>query len=255
MTRMFSKWLIFAFLFIISPMINAITLSPEKIKVVTEYLEPYQIQNPDGSLGGFSVDVVQALFKHIDKTPNFNVMSWARAYAVAKAEKNVMIFSIAHTPARDDLFQWVGSLTEERLYFWGLKTQFSEQIDNIEILKELKIAVSRYSNAAQYLIDNNFYNIYQLIKEDQNMLMLYKGRVDLIVATKLTLQKRAKKLGLNFDDLQLIKEVNELNNDLSIAFNLNSDPVLVKKFQQGFEDIRKNGTLANIVEKWKINDE
>lgn len=229
-------------------------LHADTIKVVTEYLEPYQIQKDDGSIGGFSTEVVQALFKQAQLQPNIIVMPWARAYAIAKTEKNVMIYSIAHTQTRSAIFQWVGSLTEERLYFWGLKTKFSAPIDEIEQLKDFKVAASRLSNAAQYLIDNDFYNIYQLIKEDQNMLMLYKGRVDLIVATELTLKHRTKKLGLNFDDLRIIKEVDELNNDLSLALNLHSDAQLVIKLQQAFKEIKHQGILDQIKEKWHITD-
>ena len=230
------------------------TLHAEAIKVVTEYLEPYQIQKDDGSLGGFSTEVVQALFLQAQMQPNIIVMPWARAYEIAKKEKNVLIYSIAHTQMRSASFQWVGSLTEERLYFWGLKAKFIAPIDDIDKLKDFKVAASRFSNAAQYLIDNNFYNIYQLIKEDQNMLMLYKHRVDLIVATELTLKHRAKKLGLNFDDLRIIKEVNELNNDLSLAFNLHSDAELVTQLQQAFEEIKDQGVLERIKQKWNITD-
>jgi len=225
-----------------------------EIKVVTEYLEPYQIKKADGSLGGFSTEVVEALFKQTDHTANIIVMPWARAYEVAKKEPNVMIFSIARTPSRNELFQWVGKLTEERLYFWGLKTNFVEPIDDIDKLKDYKIGASRFSNAAQYLIDNKFYNIYQLIKEDQNMQMLYKKRVDLIVATEMTLQTRSKKLGLNFEKMRIIKEVNELNNDLSLAFNLNSDAKLVHQFQQAFQTIKEQGILEKLRQKWQIED-
>jgi len=224
----------------------------DEIKVVTEYLEPYQIKNADGSLGGFSTEVVQALFKQTNHTANIIVMPWARAYEVAKKEPNVMIFSIARTPSRNVLFQWIGKLTEERLYFWGLKTDFAEPIDDIDKLKDFKVGASRFSNAAQYLIDNKFYNIYQLIKEDQNMQMLYKKRIDLIVATEMTLQKRSKKLGLNFDNMRIIKEVTELNNDLSLAFNLNSDAKLVQQFQDAFQALKDQGILEKLKQKWQI---
>ncbi len=216
------------------------------IKVVTEYLEPYQVKNSDGSLGGYSTEVIHALFKELNITADIHVMPWARAYEVAKQQKNVLIYSIAHTPARDEIFQWIGSLTEERLYFWGLKTKFEQTIDDIEQLKDYKVAASRYSNVAQYLIDNKFYNIYQLIKEDQNMLMLYNNRVDLIVATELTVRQRAQKLGLNFEDMLKIKEVQELNNDLSIALSLKTAPEIVTVFQTAYQQLLKKGIIDQV---------
>jgi len=224
-----------------------------QVKVVTEYLEPYQIQNKDGSLGGFSTDVVNALFKQANSSANIHVMPWARSYEVSMTEKNVMIYSIAHTKKRDPLFQWVGKLKEERLFFWGLKTRFPLPINTLALLKGYKIAASRQSNVAEYLKENNFFNVYQLIKEDQNMLMLYKDRVDLIVATELTLRNRAEKLGLDFNQLIKIREVKELNNELSIAFNVNSDKAMVTHFQKAYIDIQKQGIIKDLKAKWGVN--
>jgi len=224
------------------------------IKVVTEYLAPYQVKNADGSLGGMATEIMHSLFTQLNEEANVHVMPWARAYAMAKKNKNTLIYSIAHTPLRSDQFQWVGKIMEERLYFWGLKSKFSDQVDDIEQLKDFKVAASRYSNVAQYLIDNKFYNIHQLIKEEQNMQMLYKNRVDLIVATKLTLKNRALRLGLNFDDIHPIIEVDELNNDLCFAFSLNTDEVVVARYQNAYRQLQQRGVIDDIKYKWGVID-
>jgi len=224
-----------------------------QVKVVTEYLEPYQIENSDGSLGGFATDVVHALFKQAKSDANIHVMPWARAYEIAKAEKNIMIFSMARTPSREPLFQWIGSLKEEKLFFWGLSHKFPNPVKTTALLKGYKIAASRHSNVAQYLIENNFFNVYQLVKEDQNMLMLYRGRVDLIMATELTLRNRAKKLGLDFNKMSKVKPADELQNDLSIAFNLQSDIEMVKYFQKSFQEIKALGIIEELKKKWHID--
>lgn len=242
--------LILAYVF--SANVLAVDSVPNKIDVVTEFLEPYQVQNPDGSVGGYSTDIVRALFKQTKMTATIKAMPWARAYEVAKSQPNTMIYSIAHTKHRDKQFRWVGSVKKERLYFWGLRKYFPHPVATEALLKGLKVAASRNSNVAQYLISNKFFNIYQLIKEEQNMLMLYRERVDLIVATELTLQNRAKKLGLDFSKMAKIKEVKELNNDLSIAFSKNTAPELVSRFQLAFKQLTQNGTIRKLKRKWKI---
>ncbi len=224
-----------------------------QVQVVTEYLEPYQIAAQDGSLTGFSTEVIHALFAQANSEATISVMPWARAYEIAQNHENTLIYSIARTPTRDKRFHWIGSLKEERLYFWGLKTKFPYPIDTIALLKGYRIAASRDSNVAEFLIANDFFNVYQLIKEDQNMLMLYKDRVDLIVATELTLRKRAKKLGVDFDQMTRIAEVKALNNDLSIAFSLKSDPKMVQHFQQAFTEINSKGVIDSLKKKWQIN--
>lgn len=227
----------------------------DEIKVVTEYLEPYQIKNLDGSVGGYSTEVVKSLFKQLKIKANIQVMPWARAYKIAKEGKNVLIYSIAHTKERDNLFQWVGSFTKERLYFWGSKTKFPVPVKIEALLKGYTIAASRNSNISDYLIANNFFNIYPITIEDHGMQMLYRHRVDLIVETELNAKHRAKKLGLDFDEMIKIKEVEALNNDLSLAFSLNSDPLLVLSFQNAFKNLQRSGALNKLKNKWEIVDE
>ncbi len=229
-------------------------LMVNKIQVVTEYLPPYQIENEDGTLGGFSTDVIHALFKQANREANIEVLPWARAYQIAKMDKNTMIFSIAHTLERDHQFHWIGSLFKERIFFWGLKSKFPSPIAATALLKGYRVAAARNSNSAQYLAADNFFNIYHSINEDQNIQMLFSNRIDLLIETELTLKDRAMKLGLNFDELVKIMEVDALNNDLAIAMNLNSNPQLVEHFQHSFQQLVELGTLTNIKEKWQIDE-
>jgi len=225
----------------------------EEINVVTEYLEPYQIKNHDGSLGGFSTEVVQALFAITGDTANIKVMPWARAYEIATHQKNTLIFSIARTKKREKLFRWVGGITRERLYFWGLKSKFLQPVTAIEQLKSKRIAASRKSNAEQYLIANNFKHIYPLVAEDQTMKMLYRDRVDLIVGTDKTFQARAEKLSFEFDKIVKIIEIKDLNADLSLAFNLHTDDKIMTRYQAAFKQLEASGRLEKIQKKWLIH--
>ena len=82
--------------------------------------------------------------------------------------------------------------------------------------------------------------------------MLFIDRVDLILATQITIETRAKNLGYDFNELQRLNEVSALNNTLSIAFSLNTSPALVKKYQAAFQELLTNGQLEKIKEKWKL---
>ena len=227
-------------------------LMAQDIEVVTEHLEPYQVQNADGSLGGYSTEVIQALFAITNDTAKIQVMPWARAYEVGLKQPNTLIYSIARTPAREKKFHWVGALKEERLYFWGLKKHFPESDYQVPELKDYKIAVSRNSNSAQYILSQKFTNVYQLTNERQNMNMLFIDRVDLILATQITIETRAKNLGHKFSDLQKLTEIAALNNKLSVAFSLETPTELVKKYQVAYQKLVNSGQLDKLKEKWKL---
>ena len=108
-----------------------------KLKVVTEIIAPFQLQNDNGELTGFSVEIIQALFDEIDLQPNIIVMPWARAYDVAKNEPNVLIFSIARTPHREPMFHWIGNITHETFSFWGERSKFTDKQYNQSCIDSL----------------------------------------------------------------------------------------------------------------------
>ncbi len=221
-----------------------------KLKIVTENLVPFQIQQPSGDLSGLSVEVIEKMFQALTITPDIRIMPWARAYEIAKKEANVLIFSIARTPHRNLMFHWVGCITDEQFSFWGLKKNYDNKEYSITQLKQHKIAVSRHSNAEQYTIDNQFENITRLVQEDQNMQMLFSARVDLIVATELTVKHRAKKLGYNYQALTKVHNANGLNNNLCIALSLGSDPIWIQRLTSQYQQLEEKGVIDNLRKKW-----
>lgn len=223
-----------------------------EINVVTEYLSPYQVKNDDGSLGGFSTEVIHALFKITGDNPKIKVLPWARAYATAQHNKNTMIFSIAKTNKRLPNFHWIGDLIYERYYFWGLAVNINLVLLSQDKLKPYRIATSRDSNEYEYLTEKKFENIYPVVNEDQRTQMLYKERTDLIIETEITLKSTTERLNLNFSKLRKLQSVEELNYSLSIAFNINSDPELVKKYQKSFLQFKNSGQLSTLREKWNL---
>lgn len=224
----------------------------EKISVVTEYLPPYQLQKSDGSLGGFSTQVIEELFNLTGDTPDIHVMPWARAYQTVQRKKNTMIYSIAHLPKRDQLFSWVGKLKTVKLYIWGLKSKFPSPIKSIDELKHHVIGISRESSAGQYVELLPFPNAYTVVDEEQTMNMLYKNRVDLIVGAEFLFKHRSSKLKLDYSKMIKLFEIKELNVDLRIAFNKDSSPELIKIYRGAFNQLEKSGRLNEIRRDWSI---
>jgi len=227
-------------------------IDANEIDVVTEYLSPYQIKNDDNSLGGFSTEVIHDLFKITGDRPNIRVMPWARAYATAQNTKNTMIYSIAKTAKRLTKFHWIGELIYEEYYFWGLASNKSLAKLSLDALKHYRIATSRHSNEYEYLTEQNFEKIYPVVNGDQRTQMLYKERIELIIETEVTLKSNTRKLNLDFNELQKLHSIDNLNATLSIAFNINSDPKLIKKYKEAFSQLKESGQLTKLQNKWGL---
>ncbi len=234
---------------------SSFNLQATTIDVVTEYLPPFQIKMPDDTLGGYATEVITELFKLTGDTANTQVLPWARAYEMAKNNKNTLIYSIAHTKAREAQFHWVGSLKFERFNFWGLKSKFKANHIPFPTLKLMSIASSNEYNSSQYLKKMGFINIYHVVRNELSVLMLEKERVDIILSNELVLKSLCKTLGFDFSKLQKLQEAIGLQNDLSIAFSLNTDPDIIKRYQAAYTQLLLSGRLDEIKREWLINDD
>ncbi len=233
----------------------SVSSSAEKITVITEYLPPFQLKNSDGSLGGYATEVINELFAISNDESCIEIVTWARGYDRALNEKNILIYSIAHTKSRHSLFHWVGSIRYERFFFWGLKSQFTEPFKNIEQLKKMSVATPKDHNSEQFLTSNGFKNIYRVVNNEQQVQMLYRQRVDMVLGNSLVIKSQANELGHNPADLMPIFEAYSLNNSLDFAFSIKTDIKLVKRYQDAFLQLINSGKLAEIRNKWSIVDD
>jgi polar amino acid transport system substrate-binding protein len=226
-----------------------------QIKVVTEYLPPFQVKNNDGSLGGYATEVVDAMFALTGDDADVQVLPWSRGYRIALKEPNVLIYSIARTTPREPLFQWVAKLKDERIYVWGLKSKFSAPFCTLSEFKDLTFASSKDYHTESFFLNHKFKYIQRLNQNEQTIGMLFKERADLVVGNDLIFQYQAQILGLDFSQMIKLYEAKSLNSSLSIAFSLTSDVAVVNRFKQAFALLEVSGKLTLIKRKWHVQDD
>lgn len=227
-------------------------IAAKSITVVTEFIPPYQTKNEDGSVGGYATQVVKRLFELTDKQHQIIPLPWARAYLMAQKEPNVMIYSMIRTAEREAKFQWIGNLHTQRFYMWGLKKNFDKPFREFSQAKSYRIATSKGYGAAYLLAEKNFDNVLHTARNDQNVGMLFKERVDIIFSSEVLLHNRIKKLGYAKEDVRRLFEVTPLSRELSIAFSRESNPHLVLRFQVAFNYLERTGELEKIKRQWGI---
>ena len=223
----------------------------ETIRVVTEYLDPYQIKNADGSLGGYMTEVVEAMFHITGDTAKIEVMPWARAFHTAKNESDVLIYSIVETDERREHFHWIGKIPTEVIYLWALKSKFAAPVSALDELKPYRVSVLRGSNVYHFLQQQKFPNLVPLSEESQLLKMLRHERVDLVVGTGRTIVQRMRREKFPEQSLTQVLELSDLNAYLSLAFNIHSSPELVARYRKAYTQLVDSGELANISKKWK----
>ena len=92
-----------------------------KIRVLTEDTFPIQYLE-NGKILGPSTELVRSVLNEANIPYSIEILPWARAYNVALTQPNTMIYSLARTEQREDLFQWIGSVMRLNYYLVGMES-------------------------------------------------------------------------------------------------------------------------------------
>lgn len=162
---------------------NAATeaLQLNRLQIVTEQFPPFNYR-VNGVLKGASVEIIQALLVESKLDANISLYPWARAYEIAKHSPNVLIFSIAKTPNRLDLFQWGGAIVPVESCFFALESRKDIEINTIEDALKYKVITQREGSTQHILKAFDFIegkNLVSSVSATSSYLSLITGRADL----------------------------------------------------------------------------
>ncbi|WP_341524070.1 transporter substrate-binding domain-containing protein [Pseudomonas sp. G.S.17] len=224
------------------------------LRIITEELPPYNMTQ-NGQLTGMSTEVVQAVLKEIGIEASIQPMPWARAYELALNESNVLIYSIARTPEREELFQWVGAIAPTQWYIFSLAER-PIKLNSLDDARGHQIATVNQDVGEQYLISKGFRIGAQLQssnKYEHNYRKLKVDHVELWISNELNALYLTRQNGEDPEKV-LIRSLPlpELTSQegLSMAFSRGTPAQTVEKFRSGLETIRRNGVYDAIMRKW-----
>lgn len=214
------------------------TLSVEasNLRVVTENSYPVQYLEND-EIKGENAETVKKMLAAANLTPDIEVLPWARAYNIALETPNVLIFSIARTPAREHSFIWGRPITDLSYSLYTLKeNQLAFSQMPVEQLKKLSIAAIRNSATEQYLTTKQFENIQRVNNPVQMVTMLNQKRIDAIPANRTSVAAFCQKMSLDCDLLVEFHPLPVPSTQLYFAFSKGTDPQLISRLLQAYDE-------------------
>ena len=223
-------------------------LHASELKIYTEEMPPYNYQDTvTGQPVGFSVDIVKELLKRTGIKPaegKINIYPWARAYHIIQNEKNVMLFSMTRTEAREDLFKWVGPIASRTVWFWKLKDRKDIIVNSLEDAKQYSVggiyefAISKYLLKQGFKVDMN-------ISVELNWKKLFLHRIDLGTSLEIEAAYYTNKLGKSFKQLEKLIILDD-RYDFYLAFNKKTSDDIVNQLQRGLNDMKIDGNYEKI---------
>lgn len=210
----------------------------QQIRVITEHFPPFQISEEGKPIKGIAIELIRKLMSEVKIDVPIEVYPWARAYKLALEKPNVLIFSIARTKDRENLFHWVGSLGSLEGHIWTLKGNSHIKINTIDDANQYSIAVTREDSTHHYLKHNDFdknLDLYLTTTSTQNIEMLFSKRIDLIIATDLMIEKHVKNSDINYDQFKKVFTFEPKDFQLYIAFSKRTPLILVDRFKEALK--------------------
>lgn len=246
-----NKIVLFIFILFVAFSKRVYTRNIDNFKIYTEDYPPYNFM-VDGVLNGVAVDLMEQMLNDLGSTltrKDIKLIPWARAYVFVQNNKNSILFSTTRTKHRENLFKWVGPIITTKFVLIGLKKKMIE-IKNAEGIKKFKITVVRKDISEQLLYDEGVpkKNVLSVSKAKSCILLLLNGRVDLWSYEETVAKWQIKKIKKDPKEFVVVHVFK--TGKLYYAFNLDTSAVLVNKFQNSLNKLKKTKVYHKILNKY-----
>lgn len=236
---------LFSFL---SLMLLSINLLADPLRIFSTEFAPYSyIENE--KLAGLSANVVFETLKNANiEYSDIEVYPWSRSYKLVQVKKNSLIFSIARTEQRENMFLWAGKIAPYKVNLYRLRSRDDIEVTSLESAKAY-LSVGEYNDVKwQYLINQGFEennHIFTAANPKIALNMLVAGRADLMPFSAFAVTQMLKENNYPEDLLVPVLTLEDISYELYAAFNLESDETLVAAFKESLEALHQSGWIAN----------
>ncbi|WP_340678694.1 transporter substrate-binding domain-containing protein [Paraglaciecola sp.] len=221
-----------------------------ELKVYIAEYPPFQVLSEKGDHSGFSVELFNEIVKLSHLDVEYIPVPWVRAQALVAEQKNSLLFTMAKTPEREELYRWVATIYVVNEGVFSLKSRTDLSINTLDDVHRYSIALPRGDVSVKTLniFPNNTKGVYIVEHQEQCMKMLNLGRVDLNYNNDVGFFIAAKMLGFNRDKFTQIFTTGQT--EMGIVANKNSNPENLRKISQALLILKKNGIYNKIQRKW-----
>ncbi len=225
---------------------------PGTLQLFTEVAPPYNFQTGLGiyrQATGSTVEMINEIQKRDGYANKINISTWIDAYSLPQYLPNSAVFTIARTPEREKMFQWVGPVSTNKTYFYTLASS-GININTLEQAKNLKsIATPQEWYTHDFLRNNDFKNIVATaLTSAEAFQQLIKGEVEALLLTDVDIKWLAKENGVSENTLK--QNMMAIDYDGYIAFSLNTPAATVNNWQTILKVMKSDGSFDAIWKKW-----
>ena len=217
------------------------------LSVLAEENLPFSYRQ-GGTIQGYCTAVVRNALEAAHLPYQMDIQPWARIYTTTLAKPGTLMYPVARTAEREDKFHWIGPLVANRIALFRKKGRRDVVVHSLDDARRYRIGVVNMDFREEYLRRKGFGEAGSqplvVVNSSELLLpMLQAGRIDLI---PLGLAKCAPH-GLDCNAMEPVYVLSELESALYMVFSRDTSDALVQQVREGFEQARRNGSVARIM--------
>lgn len=225
--------------------------SAQDLQFLSENYPPYNWEDETG-VHGFSVDILAEIFARTGypaTIDDIQILPWARAYDQTLNEPNTVLFATNRTEAREDLFRWVGPITQSQVSVI-VAADMADSISDISDLEGVTVGTVQDDVGEQLLAEAGLdVETFDRSRDiETTVRKLDGGRVDAIAAEYSVARMSMSNHGI--DSSQFVQVLVLFEGELYYAFNPEVDEALLESFQAAVDEIHADGTSEQIVAEY-----
>lgn len=220
------------------------------LKVVTEDAPPFNYivgQRLQGPAPRF----VAQLLRHAGLPFQQYIYPWARSMALASHQPNVLIYSLARTPARESQFHWLGWLASEPVALYALVNRPELHASTLAEAGRLRIGISNQDVRGQWLREHGFVEVSAkqhagldvADNMETNLRRLQLGWIDAVPLSEGSLKAYCRRELLDCRQFRVLLPL-PLTMELYLAASLGTPPATLAQLRQSYQALRRDGSFA-----------
>jgi polar amino acid transport system substrate-binding protein len=226
-------------------------LASQNLIVVTENHPPVQFER-EGQVVGPSTEIVKEVLRLSGFAADIKIMPWARAYNMVQETPNTLIYSMLRTTSRETMFYWIGAVAQHKGALLALHSRQELVASTLEDAKQYLVGTVRHTYAHDFLLKQGFSedkNLFLVATLDEEVNLFINKRFDFILSDPDTIAFKLQEVGLVDADLKVITWIPQLNMDLYLAANLQSNIKWLEKLQSSMDKFKKTAEYKALYER------
>ncbi|MYM68050.1 transporter substrate-binding domain-containing protein [Pseudoduganella sp. FT55W] len=219
------------------------------VTLVTEEFAPYSYAD-HGKVRGYSTELVEAALEQAGIDYGVRIYPWARAFLMARTQPNVLIYSIVRTPTREAQFQWIAPIAPRSVYFYKRKSRQDILLRSVEDLRRYRVGANRGDVVEEQLRQLGL--VAELSAQNEfNLRKLVVGRLDLMVATDLSLRDLCARTQIRCDELERTMPLPGMG-DYYVAASLRTPAATVEALRTELDKLKSSGEAQRLADKYGL---